>query len=154
MRLSELKNYSKIIIQPHDNPDPDALASAYGLYVYFKSFDIDVKIVYSGRSTIQKSNLVLMIDECGIPIEYVEKDTDFGNALLITVDCQHGEGNVSNLIAKKVAIIDHHQGVGVGDYKEMAPYLGSCSTLVWNMMMKEGFFIDDNIKLGTAFITV
>ena len=151
MRLSELKNYSKIIIQPHDNPDPDALASAYGLYVYFKSFDIDVKIVYSGRSTIQKSNLVLLIEECEIPIEYVEKDTDFGEALLITVDCQHGEGNVSNLNAKRVAIIDHHQGVGVGDYKEMAPYLGSCSTLVWNMMMKEGFFIDDNIKLGTAF---
>ena len=152
MKLSELLEFDKIIIQPHDTPDPDALASAFGLYTYFSSFDgKDVKIVYSGRSQIQKSNLVLMINECDIPIEYVEKDTDFGDALLITVDCQHGEGNVSNLKAKTVAIIDHHQGTGVGDYREVAPYLGSCSTLIWSMMMKEGFFIDDNIKLSTAF---
>jgi phosphoglycolate phosphatase len=152
MRLKELEVYDNIIIQPHDNPDPDALASAFGLYTYFSSlFGKKVRIVYSGRSQIQKSNLVLMINECGIPIEYVEKDTDFGDALLITVDCQHGEGNVSNLNASTIAIIDHHQGTGVGDYREVAPYLGSCSTLIWSMMMKEGFFIDDNIKLGTAF---
>ena len=152
MRLSELLRYNNIVIQPHDNPDPDALASAFGLYTYFTSFfGKTVKIVYSGRSKIQKSNLVLMINECEIPIEYVEKDTDFGDALLITVDCQHGEGNVSNLTASTIAIIDHHQGTGVSDYREVAPYLGSCSTLIWSMMMKEGFFIDDNLKLGTAF---
>ena len=152
MKLSELNNYSNIIIQTHDNPDPDAIASAFGLYTYFKAFDhSDVKIVYSGRSKIQKSNLVLMIKECDIPIEYAEKDTYYADSLLITVDCQHGEGNVSNLNADSVAIIDHHQGTGFGDYREVAPYLGSCSTLVWSMMMKEGFSIDDNVKLGTAF---
>ncbi|MBO4310665.1 MAG: DHH family phosphoesterase [Lachnospiraceae bacterium] len=151
MRLSELEEYSEIYIQPHDNPDPDALASAFGLYVYFTEKGKNAKIVYSGRTRIKKSNLVLMKDECEIPIEYVEENTDFKDALLITVDCQHGEGNVTNLKADHIAIIDHHQGTGVGDYREVVPYLGSCSTLVWSMMRKEGFKVDENLKLGTAF---
>ena len=151
MKLSDLQEYSNIVIQAHDNPDPDAIASAFGLYTYFKDKGKNVQIVYSGRTQIQKSNLVLMITECKIPIEYVEAETDFGDALLITVDCQHKEGNVSDLFANTVAIIDHHQGTGEGDYKEIVPYLGSCSTLVWSMMVKEGFDIEDNVKLGTAF---
>ena len=151
MRLSELEKYERIFIQPHDNPDPDAIASAFGLYTFFKERGSDAKIVYSGRSRIQKSNLVLMINECEIPIEYVEEGTDFGDALLISVDCQLGEGNVSCLKAEHTAIIDHHQGEGIAEYKEMCPYLGSCATLVWSMMLKEGFDIDDKIKLGTAF---
>ncbi len=151
MRLSDLESFQNIIIQAHDNPDPDAIASAFGLYTYYAAKGKNVRIVYSGRTQIQKSNQVLMIAECEIPIEYVDAGTDFGDALLITVDCQHGEGNVSDLKADHIAIIDHHQGTGEGDYREVVPYLGSCSTLVWSMMGKEGFDIEDNVKLGTAF---
>lgn len=151
MRLSDLERYNNIIIQMHDNPDPDAIASAFGLYKFFIDRNKRTKIVYSGRTTIQKANLVLLIKECEIPVEYVEPGTDYGDSLLITVDCQYKEGNVSELKAAHIAIIDHHQGVGEGDYKVVLPYLGSCSTLVWSMMMKEGYNIDDDIKLGSAF---
>ena len=37
MKLNELNCFDKITIQCHDNPDPDALASAFGLYAFFKS---------------------------------------------------------------------------------------------------------------------
>ncbi len=37
MRLSELDRFETVTIQCHDNPDPDALASAFGLYKYFFS---------------------------------------------------------------------------------------------------------------------
>ena len=36
MRLKDLDRFDRITIQCHDNPDPDALASAYGLYKYFR----------------------------------------------------------------------------------------------------------------------
>ena len=150
MRLSELDNYNSIAIQTHDNHDPDAIASAFALYNYFIDQKKSVRIIYSGRNKIQKSNLVLLIEECKIPIEYVDAETKLPEELLITVDCQHGEGNVSNLYADKIAIIDHHQGEGEGDYKVMFPYLGSCSTLVWSMMLKEGYDFEDKILLCTA----
>ena len=35
MRLKELLQFDEIIIQCHDNPDADAIASGYGLYCYF-----------------------------------------------------------------------------------------------------------------------
>ena len=34
MRLSDFLEYNDIAIQCHDNPDADALASGYGVYVY------------------------------------------------------------------------------------------------------------------------
>ena len=61
MKLSDLEVYDKITIQCHDNPDADALASGYGLYCYYRSKGKDVRLVYSGRNKIQKSNLALMV---------------------------------------------------------------------------------------------
>ncbi len=150
MRLKDFLQFNSFTIQVHDNPDPDAIASAFGLYKYFKAEGKDAEIVYSGRNKIQKANLVLMIQECGIPIQYVKDYSFKTKEILITVDCQHGEGNVTNLKADKVAIIDHHQGLGVADFIEICPYLGSCSTLVWNLLEKEKYDVNSDILLGTA----
>ena len=37
MYLNELDQYDSITIQAHDNPDADAIASGYALYVYFQA---------------------------------------------------------------------------------------------------------------------
>lgn len=151
MILSDLIVYDDITIQPHDNPDPDALASALGLYKYFEDKGKKVRIVYSGRNQIQKSNLVLMIAECGIDIKYVSPDEFKTDGLLITVDCQAGEGNVTTLNAEHIAVIDHHQGLSEESLAEIRPYLGSCSTLVWDLLKKEGYNVEEDVNLGTAF---
>ena len=148
--LKELERYRSIAIQTHDNPDPDAIASAFALYEYYTFKGKDVRIVYSGRNRIQKSNLVLMINCCEIPIEYVDEGTTLPEELLITVDCQYGEGNVSRLNAEYIVIIDHHQGVGEADEKYVFPYLGSCSTVLWNELKKERFDYKSNSILSTA----
>ncbi|MCQ2543940.1 MAG: DHH family phosphoesterase [Lachnospiraceae bacterium] len=150
MRLSELHKFNDITIQTHDNPDPDAIASAFGLYKYFTSIGKNAQIVYSGRARIQKSNLILMIKECDIPITYVDANAFHVKDLLITVDCQYKEGNVTDLEADSVAIIDHHQGIGQGEYIEIRPNLGSCATLVWQMICQEGYDIKSDLNLGTA----
>lgn len=154
MKLHELANYSPITIQCHDNPDADAIASGYGLYCYFKGLEKDVRLIYSGRNTISKSNLKMMVEKFEIPISYVEVPTD-GNirmeGLLITVDCQYGAGNVTKIDADNVAIIDHHQ-VEIDDVEMslIIPGLGSCSTIVWKMLSDEGFEINEQNGIGTA----
>ena len=45
MRLSELEKYQKIVIQCHDNPDADAIASGFGLYRYFKGLGKEVRFI-------------------------------------------------------------------------------------------------------------
>ena len=154
MRLSDLEKYEKITIQCHDNPDADALASGYGLYCYFKSKGRDVRLVYSGRNRIQKSNICLMLEKLHIPVEYIPVgygETVQVEGLLLTVDCQYGSGNVTGLEAEEIAVIDHHQV----DHEPPAQSviqsnLGSCATLVWKLLNDEGFDIDGEPYLGTA----
>lgn len=153
MKLQDLEKYNPITIQCHDNPDADAIASGFGLYCYFREKGKDVYLVYSGPNLIKKSNVVLMRDRLNIPIEYipVEEKTVFRPGLLITVDCQYGAGNVTRLEADTVAIIDHHQ-IEIEDVElsQIVPGLGSCSTLVWSMLVDAGYEITDDNGLGTA----
>lgn len=150
MILSELHKYNDIYIQCHDNPDADTIASGYSLYEYFKSNGKKVKLIYGGRSKITKPNLIKMIEELEIPIEFVE-EVSVNKGILVTVDCQYGAGNVIKFHAENVAIIDHHQQeIFDVEMNEIRSYLGSCSTLVWKMLQDEGFDINKHKKISTA----
>lgn len=149
MRLIELLAYDNIIVQCHDNPDADAIASGYGVYCYLSKQGKNVRFIYSGRFPIQKTNLILMVTELKIPIEYVEKMEEA--ELLVTVDCQYGEGNVTLIPAKTVAVIDHHQVAGeLPQLSEVRSNLGSCSTVVRELLRREGIDINEDKKLATA----
>lgn len=153
MYLNELDKYDIITIQAHDNPDADAIAAGYALYVYFRTKGKKVTLIYSGRYRIQKTNLRLMIDKLEIPIEYREIQAGHIDGLLITVDCQYGAGNVYPFTADAIAVIDHHQKeIHTNNLVswEIASNLGSCSTLVWRMLLDEQFPVNDDIRLGTA----
>ncbi|MDE5872893.1 MAG: DHH family phosphoesterase [Lachnospiraceae bacterium] len=154
MKLKELQGYSRITIQCHDNPDADAIASGYGLYCFFNDNGKDVRLVYSGRNEISKSNLKLMVEKLNIPIQYISPDSVKEihlSGLLITVDCQYGAGNVTKLEADNVAVIDHHQiEIENTDMNHIIPGVGSCSTLVWKMLLEEGYIVNDDNGLGTA----
>ena len=154
MRLSDLEQFNPITIQCHDNPDADTIASGYGLYCFFQSKKKQVRLVYSGRNRIQKSNLKLMVEKLNLPVEYIPVEQAVWEkpcGLLVTVDCQYGAGNVTKLAADHVAVIDHHQAEAeAGEWTEIHPELGSCATLVWKMLVEEGYEIDDEKGLGTA----
>ena len=112
MRVSELLKFDPIIVQCHDNPDADAIASAYAMYTYFKANGKNVRMVYCGNNAIQKSNLMLLTDYLGIKdkLEHIPKwENDEFEGLVLTVDCQYGAGNVTKIPSKYQAIIDHHQ---------------------------------------------
>ena len=81
----------------------------------------------------------MMIDELQIPIEYKEKTSEKIEGLLLTIDCQYGARNVTVFEADAVAIIDHHQQeiMDVEDCLIKSTY-GSCSTLVWELLLEEG----------------
>lgn len=154
MILDELKKYDPITIQCHDNPDADAIGSGYGLYCYFKKLGKNIKLIYSGRNQIQKANLVMMVEQLHIPIEYRDpskEENKYVAGLLITTDCQYGAGNVTKLDADEIAIIDHHQ-VEIENVEKslIRSDLGSCSTLVWKLIKDSKIDLDFEEGLGTA----
>ena len=140
LKLSDFLKYERIVIQCHDNPDADALASGFALRWYLEKQGKKPRFIYGGNSPIAKSNLVLLNENLGINCEYVK--TLEAPELLITVDCQYGESNVTMFDAKEIAIIDHHQiapGKKLPKLCEIRSGIGCCCTVIWDMMRKEKF---------------
>ncbi len=95
-----------------------------------------------------------MLKELEIPVSF-EPDFDENPELLITVDCQYGQKNVTTTAAQNIAIIDHHQKtVELPTLSEVRSNIGSASTVVWDMINAEGEtageLIKNNINLSTA----
>lgn len=158
-KLSQLAGFDAVVLQCHDNPDADTVASAFALSSYFSERDVHVRMVYSGFHQMTKPNLLLMVQALQIPIEYIDKSNldmkhllpDAKAPLLITVDCQHGAGNVSRIAADRVIVIDHH--IKERDEFEAAviePYLGSCSTVVWRLLKAEQYDFVAHRDVSTA----
>lgn len=149
MRLRELTRFDNIVIQCHDNPDADAVAAGFGIYRYLQGQKKQVKLIYGGREKIHKANLLLMVEALDIPIQHQEEPLDA--ELLVTVDCQYGEGNVTHFDAGQVAVIDHHIDMGHGaDFKDIRSGYGSCSALVWQLLGQEGYDLGEDKDLATA----
>ena len=49
LKLSQLLQFDNIIIQCHNNPDADALASGFAVFKYLKTNGKNVKFVYGGN---------------------------------------------------------------------------------------------------------
>ena len=153
LKLPTLLNDSPIVIQCHDTPDADAIASGFALYDYFLSKGKSVTLVYSGPNTIDKPNLLLMINTLDIPLQQVAHEHNEG--LLITVDCQFGAGNVSPLrgTPDNVVIIDHHrQEIFDIPRSEIHPKLGCCATLVWTLLSEDkSYAIPANVETALYY---
>ncbi len=151
MKLNELRSYRSIVIQCHDNPDPDAIASGFALYRYFSQDpNKQVLLVYAGKYIIQKSNLLMMLERLQVPLFHVDTLPDAPD-LLITVDCQFGEGNVTELPASCVAVIDHHPpSRNRYDFSEIRSSYGSCASIVYQLLRDEGVDVNLDISVATA----
>ena len=149
--LQQLLSYKKIYIQCHNNPDADTLASAFGIYRYLTAHNVTASIIYGGPQQIKKICLKMMIHECGIPIQYVHNISDFD--LLLLADCQYGQGNVETFPADEVAVIDHHiQVVDDHEHYLIKSSYQSCSTLIWELLLEEGYPLKEDQNLVVALL--
>jgi len=155
--ISLLQNH-KTYIQTHNFPDPDALASAYGLQTFLRYFGIESTLCYDGK--IDKLSTKRMLTNFGIEIfakdELVDmKDTDY----IVNVDSQKYNANLTDFIGNEVACIDHHPTYFCCEYvyKDVR-IVGACASLVADYFYKTGAPVDSvtaaaicyGIKMDTA----
>lgn len=149
MHLKDLLSFDDIVIQCHDFPDADTIASGYAVYRYLLSNGKKPRLVYSGKTEISKPNLLLFISELEIPLEYVKELCDV--KLLLTVDCVHGEGNVTSFDADYYAAIDHHicaqPPCALAEIREN---YASCATVVYRMLRHEAPELLSDLSVSTA----
>ena len=120
-----------IYIQTHNFPDPDAIASAYGLQKLLRLHGVESKLCYDGR--IDKLSASKMLDAFQIEmLPYAQllphmRETD----RIICVDSQKHSGNVTDFIGDEIACIDHHPTfVPIEYHYQDVRITGACATLI------------------------
>ena len=130
-QLAELCRNKTVYIQTHNFPDPDAIASAYGLQKLLLHFGISSELCYAGR--IDKLSATKMLQMFGIEMHSYDRLREHMNEsdYIICVDSQKNAGNVTDFIGHEVASIDHHPIFVEPDYQyEDIRITGACATLI------------------------
>lgn len=129
--LIELCQGYPVYIQTHNFPDPDAIASAYGLQKLLGMYGVESILCYDGR--IDKLSASKMLDTFHIqmfPYESLVSDMQETDRI-ICVDTQKHGGNVTDFVGDEVACIDHHPTYVPIEYRyQDIRITGSCATLI------------------------
>ena len=151
LQLIELLKGHNSYIQTHNYPDPDAVASAYGLQYFLKMHGIDAQICYDG--TVEKLSTKKMFEVFGIQVLPPQEIGKMQREdYIVTVDSQKYNVNMTDFIGDEVACIDHHPTFIACEYKyKDVRIVGACSTLVAEYFYKTGTPMDVSVASALAY---
>ena len=141
----------EVFIQPHNVPDPDAIAACAGMQYLLASRGVVTAIVYDRE--IEKADSSKMLGLFGIEMVLAKSVASLGEedwALL--VDGQKGGGNLTDLATEEVACVDHHEyRAGQGyRFEDIRPAVGACSSIVAQYFFENQ--VEPPRKLATALV--
>ena len=131
IRLIDTCRSKNVYIQTHNFPDPDAIASAFGLQALLAHYGVPAKLCYYGKIdklSTRKMTEMLHIDM--FPYTEIERDMQPEDPI-ICVDSQKNGGNILDFVGNEIACIDHHPTYSQVEYQYAdIRMVGSCSTLI------------------------
>lgn len=136
--LQLLADAAHVLILPHNDPDPDAIASALGLrYLLGQRLGLDAQVAYQG--IIGRAENKALVRYLGRPLRQLA-EVDLRRAThLILVDTQSGAGN-NPLPAGRIpaVIMDHHAWraeSALTPFVDVRPEQGATSTIVTEYLL-------------------
>jgi nanoRNase/pAp phosphatase (c-di-AMP/oligoRNAs hydrolase) len=148
-----LEGHKNLLIVLHNNPDPDALASAYAFsYLAQKRYTIQTHIAYGGL--IGRAENWAMVRELKIPLKKIERIRYPNYSRIALLDTQPGAGN--NSLPFDVAchiVIDHHpkrHEVKSG-FVMIDPLIGTTATMIIQLLDASGLTIPTDIATALSY---
>ena len=137
-----LPGHGKVLIIPHDYPDPDALASSAAIHLLLaKRYNLQGKIIFSGIVSRAENRELLRHFKYGLTPsqQWRSSGKNKEKCPAIFVDTVPWRGNVTAPSSiKPIAVFDHHHH---GKYKAPAntlidinPAIGATSTRLWECL--------------------
>lgn len=150
-KLVQLLAGKKVLIQTHDFPDPDALASAFGLQQYLKYYGVRAEISYVGRP--ERNTSRRMLENFDITAAPVQKDDTFEpETCVVLVDAQNRNSNVTDLGGIKAVCIDHHPVFEEYEYYyQDIRNTGACASILASYFKEDGLPIEPNVAAALAY---
>ncbi len=152
LQLVELLRGHKNYIQTHNYPDPDAVASAFGLQYFLKQHGVEATICYEG--TVEKLSTRKMFEVFQIDVLEASQIQDMTEQdYIVAVDSQKYNANLTDLVGDEVACIDHHPtfiecSYQYGDIRKA----GACSTLIAQYFYQTRTPMDATVAAALAYV--
>lgn len=146
-----VRGKGRILILAHDNPDPDALATAYALrHLFLVKTGQEATIAFGG--IIGRGENRSMVEALEIEAEPIGRvDLDRFD-IVCMVDCQPGTGNTSWPAGRPVdVVIDHHPRREVCNlcrWVDVREDYGACATILYE------YLVCQDVYLGTRLATI
>lgn len=130
--ITQIKQYERIIIHRHENPDPDALGSQLGLATSIQATYPDKTVLLAGGS-VGDLDWISTMDQVS--------DLQYQQALVIVVDTANQPRISDQRYSKGETLIkiDHHPNVDqYGDLQYVNTSASSCSEIIGDLINSAG----------------
>ena len=157
LRRIQKEDKSQVLIVCHDNPDPDALASAMAMKHLCEFFGHSVSIIHGGMIEHQQNRAMvrmLNLELNRVILDWEVDDLLKKSDLVICVDFSHpGANNVLPKTCVPHIVIDHHfsETRPAADVIMVRPEFAATSSLVASLLMNAEIDIDRNVATALAF---
>ncbi len=150
-KLIDLLDGHEVYLQMHNFPDPDAVASAYGMQKFLMAHGVQSHICYDGR--ISSLAAKKMIEAFNIEVIFARNLVAMHyDDFIITIDGQKYNANFTDLIGDEVACIDHHPTFVECEYRYSDIRItGACASIVANYFYESETEIDEDTALALMF---
>jgi len=150
--LSTLRTLSgPLLVVAHDNPDPDAIASAIGLARVAESVGVPADPCYGGEIAHQENRAMVNLLNLHLrTFDGLDLD-DYGGVALV----DHSRAGINDSLPEGHPVdivIDHHppRGPVAGSFIDIRPDTGATSTLIEEYLSRLG--IEPDRELATALL--
>ena len=148
---------ANVLIVCHDNPDPDALASALAMRHLCENLGHKSTIIHGGMVEHQQNRAMVKLLEMEIQkviLEWEVEDLLNQSDIVICVDFSHpGANNVLPESCVPHIVIDHHNSETrpAADVILVRPEFAATSSLVASILMNAGIKMNSTIATALAF---
>lgn len=150
-KLIDVLRDGRVFIQTHNYPDPDAIASAFGLQKLIEKFGITSVICYDGSA--EKLSAVSMLNNFGITIVSCHDIKDMTEQdKIVAVDSQKLNSNLTDLIGDEIACIDHHPTFTECEYQyKDITITGACASIIAQYYFDNEIIPDKNVASALVY---
>ena len=157
IKVSELEKVARgcksLLVLTHDNPDPDALASAEGLrFLFQKKWGLRARAAYGGIVGRAENKMMLKVLKLRIdPIENIKLTSSHA---FVLVDTQPKAGNNSLPPRVKARIVvDHHPKRRdlTSSFMDIREEYGATSTIITEYLLEAGIEIPTNVATALFY---
>lgn len=146
-----LADQKSLMVITHNDPDPDAIASAIGLgYLLEKVHGVSVRIAYRGN--VCRAENKALLSYLGDPLIDLDEEILGSGIPIALVDTQPGAGNqpLSTDVIPSI-VIDHHplrEETKQASYADVRPEIGATSSIIYEYLREANIKMPQ--KLATA----